>query len=80
MLLSCIIFELGIVISIVNSVCILNFRYELYVLWCMLFPLIIYDLGCEVDLLRPFVVLNGPPDLYKWRYARVNVFNENIHT
>ena len=80
MLLSCIIFELGIVISIVNLVCTLNFRCELYVLWCMLFSLIMYDLGCEVDLLRPFVVLNGLPGLYKWRYARVNVFNGDNHT
>ena len=80
MLLSCIIFELGIVISIVNSVCILNFRRELYVLRSILFPLIMYDLGYEVDLLRPFVVLNGLPGLYKWRYARVNVFNGDNHT
>ena len=80
MLLSYIIFELGIVISIVNSVCILNFRCELYVLWCMLFPLIMYDLGCEVDLLRPFEVLNGLPGLYEWWYARVNVFNGDRHT
>jgi hypothetical protein len=27
--------------------------------------LIKYDLGCEVDLLRPFVVLNELLDLYK---------------
>jgi len=80
MLLSCIIFELGIVISIVNSVCILNFRYELYVLWCMLFPLIMYDLSCKVNLLRLLVVLNGLPDLYEWRYTRVNVFNGDRHT
>jgi hypothetical protein len=80
MLLSCIIFELGIVISIVNSVCILNFGCELYVLWCMLFSLIMYDLGYEVDLLRPFVVLNWLSGLYEWRYARVNVFNEDCHT
>ena len=80
MLLSCIIFELGIVISIVNSFCILNFRCELYVLWCMLFPLIMYDLGCEIDLLRPFEVLNGLLGLYEWRYARVNVFNGDRHT
>jgi hypothetical protein len=80
MLLSCIRFELGIVISIVNSVCILNFRCELYVLWCILFPLIMYDLGCKVDLLRLFVVLNGLPGLYKWRYVRVNVFNGDRRT
>jgi hypothetical protein len=28
-------------------------------------PLIMYDLGCEIDLLRPFVVLNGLLGLYK---------------
>jgi hypothetical protein len=42
--------------------------------------LIKYDLGCEVDLLRPFVVLNGLPGLYKWRYTHVNVFNGDSHT
>jgi hypothetical protein len=42
--------------------------------------LIKYDLGCEVDLLRPFVVLNRLPGLYKWWYARVNMFNEDSHT
>jgi hypothetical protein len=37
--------------------------------------LIKYDLSCEVNLLRPFMVLNGLPGLYKRRYTRVNVFN-----
>jgi hypothetical protein len=42
--------------------------------------LIKYDLSCEVDLLRPFVVLNALLDLYKRRYARINMFNRDSHT
>jgi hypothetical protein len=42
--------------------------------------LIKYDLGCEVDLLRPFVVLNGLLGLYKWQYAHVNVLYRDSHT
>ena len=30
---------------------------------------------CDVDLPRSFVTLGGLPDLYKWKYVRVNVFN-----
>jgi hypothetical protein len=33
--------------------------------YMMCICLIKYDLGCEVDLLRPFVVLNGLPDSYE---------------
>jgi hypothetical protein len=40
--------------------------------------LIKYDLSCDVDLLRPFVVLNGLPGLYKRRYARVNVLTRTV--
>jgi hypothetical protein len=30
-----------------------------------------YDLDGEVDLLRPFVILNGLSDLYKWWYVHI---------
>jgi hypothetical protein len=36
-----------------------------------LFPLILYDLGCDVDLLRSFVTLSGLPGLYKRWYVQV---------
>jgi hypothetical protein len=57
-----------------NIISTANFVYVIYIY------LIKYDLGCEVDLLKPLAVLNGLPGLYKWRYTRVNVFNGDGHT
>jgi hypothetical protein len=42
--------------------------------------LIYYGLGCEVDLLRSCVTLDGLLGLYECKYVRVNVLNEDSRT
>jgi hypothetical protein len=42
--------------------------------------LIYYDLGCEVNLLRSFVTLDGLLALYECKYVCVNVLNRDSHT
>ena len=42
--------------------------------------LIYGNLGCDVDLLRSFVTLDGLPGLYKWKYVRVNMLNGDNRT
>ena len=48
--------------------------------YVMCIYLIYYGLGCDVNLPTSFVILDGLPGLYKWKYVRVNMLNGDNHS